>query len=145
MTNIEKIIEACIKANLEIIELKFGCIVKPKDYKQWKWVEKKDTAYILYSYKELGEFKLGWSDSRISTEKVADFEILGRPIRLADVLSVVQVKVKNNETVMVPSVAGDKGSPIRNMLEWLYNNWNLLDDDLNHQSLETQEFIASLL
>lgn len=65
-----------------------------------------------------------------------------RPIRLADVLLTVKESPKS---IFIPKEAGDKGSPIRNLLEWLYENWNLRKDSLEDQSPETIEFLYKTL
>lgn len=119
MTNLDKIKEACIKANPEIMELKVGCEVMYGDDLKEPCKVTLGNPYIV----ENNEVFNPWN--RDDTSDL--FEILGRPIRLADVLLVIFQAQQQRETVKIVLF------------------WNLKDDNLEHQSEETLAFIASLL
>lgn len=159
---IETIRQACIKANPEIMELKFGCRILAGGLLS-------DTGFIIRPYTEFGNEKenkyLYWNDSineaRILREK--DFEILGREIRLADVLLALDKKfgMKYGEIRSVGISNGIfKWCKLRNGADEAFENlvwserwgkngkmyfWDLLHDNLELQSKETINFLAELL
>ena len=123
MTNLEKIRQAVIKANPEIVELKFGCEVEFNDSSR--------------------EVIIGISLENIEVERVQTrthyqigvsniTEIIGRPIRLADVL----LAIGKNDPM------GRNG--IQDYMDILIK-WKLKDDNLDNQSKECIEFIHGLL
>lgn len=134
MTNLEKIREACVKANPEIIELKFGCEVdyygertmavsNEADYEQGK--------YIFVSPEVKGNNMVFLDDKNI--------KIIGRPIRLADVLLVLKECINISFSAEYSEFfEGDI-----NTRTGIF--WNLRDDNLEYQSKETITFIAGLL
>lgn len=130
---IEAIRQACIKANPQIVELKFGC-----DF-EWKG-QGGDKGKFLGTTRE-GRFILFFSKQSESHDEELfkkHCEIIGRPIRLADVLYVNRSKkfpgAANNMTLLERPIATD-----------IVANWNLLKDDLTLQSEETIDFIHNLL
>lgn len=117
MENYEQLKAVIQTANPEIMELKFGCeleggvtfiSVNPKT----------NEYYILAGNKILkrNEYR----------------KILGRPIRLADVLLASTLEWSN--------IYED-----RYLLMNLLKLWNLKDDNLDHQSEETKQFLIDLL
>lgn len=139
---IETIKQACIKANPEIMELKMGCVVNSKTgdefYDSEEYKDRICLAVGLYPkdswYGKSGQENLRISDSVI----LRHFEILGRPIRLADVLLAIaniDARLKLNRGANIIRIFGSE-----TMLEW-----NLLKDSLTDQSLETIDFIYNLL
>lgn len=130
MANLQKIREACIKANPEIVELKFGCEVRLKVRgDQGVIIEalripSNGPRGFVYWNKDMGEVRVLFAD---------DFEILGRPIRLADVLLAIDTQGKSHH-----EVNGDECFLCSGL-------WNLRQDDLSLQSEETLNFIASTL
>lgn len=125
--NIKRIKRACIKANPKIMELNFGCEIVFEDI-----------TYIVcnvISRKEIEIFNVETHKVRVFDpdflKKKSD-DIIGRPIRLADVLLAL---------VAIPRDSSIKDSP-----EWYaVTHWVLEDDDLLLQSSETVAFIAELL
>lgn len=148
--NLEIVREACIKANPEIMELGFGCGVKYGEgiFKHYTLYcgTLSDDKVVLYMW-NIGE------PIRVSKDQLETFgEILGRPIRLADVLKTVGKKTNNAWAVE---------SRLGALLEWGSNGdgvmafyepagkdrpcWNLNKDDLSLQTDETLQFLATLL
>ncbi|HEX8196373.1 MAG TPA: hypothetical protein VF571_09310 [Pyrinomonadaceae bacterium] len=128
MENYEKLRGVIQQANPEIMELKFGCefirllrncrIISYTPYNPDGWRLK----YIDIGSGVL-EDKLVFPDNFRS-----ECQILGRPIRLADVLL----------------VATEDKSPMF-YYENLISKWNLKNDNLDHQSDETKRFLIELL
>lgn len=139
MTNYEIIRNACIKANPQILELGFGCEVKciDKQLIHDYFMVGNGLGYrgcVLWDIKEpntpIGHKRF---DNRfIFSEKENMFEILGRPIRLADVLLAVQ----NNYEFFEEKYRRD----VVNLLDC----WNLLKDNLADNP-QTWDFLAELL
>jgi len=146
--NLETIRAACIKANPEIVELKFGCRFKfPRGSygtllcdKEWK------RAKFLVALPQLPPHydELRWDD-------MEDVEIIGRPIRLADVLLAMEtakgshhVAVRNDGGILVRE---GNGITSNWSLQWRnpFPVWNLRADNLEEQSDECVAFLAGLL
>lgn len=141
--------EKCIEANPDIKKLEFGCHI---DNVLWYKTEK-DKEEGTVDWKETGmdskqgvivkdlrsEFLPMWVDYgeqlefQIQHDDIVSFEIIGRDIRLADVLLVADNAGKG------------KLDAVRNNILSVYDKWNLLKDNLNDQSDETIEFIYNLL
>jgi hypothetical protein len=129
----EKLKQVIQQANPEIMELKFGCEVKlivrgDSGFIIEKLPSEAKQAYIYWNW--------GSSEARVLFED--DFKILGRSIRLADVL------------LAIPDRAGEQISCNQNAVfmkgkECLWVKWNLKDDDLDHQSEDTKKFLIDLL
>lgn len=135
--NLTTIREACIKANPEIMELKFGCEVMYGDDVQEPRRVTIGNPYAVENNKVFNPW------NRDDTSDL--FEILGRPIRLADVLLAIK-----NMLIVVDAEGhfyrcemklSDKVPKIGKYL----GEWNLRDDNLEHQTPETIAFIANLL
>lgn len=147
-TNLQIIRDACIKANPKIVELEFGCEIAVSN----------DRGYIHYSmWDKDGPTLLGFvSSSHPKTLRPIQWErgdplnytILGRPIRLADVLlAISRLKIAKYE--------GGKSDPGNICIStdgvFLNENamhlgvYNFLNDDLTAQSPETLQFLADLL
>ena len=127
--------EACIKANPEIVELKFGCEVK-----------KDGEVYTVTIVKDTGTFKntledyllcVSKSGQAAALEKWVRIEIIGRPIRLPDILLVIPEKFGWAVMGKKYCFFSENGTPIC--------DWNLKDDNLEHQSPETIKFINDIL
>lgn len=135
---IETIRQACIKANPEIVELKFGCEVETLNWGKVTITQNGDD-YVEYI---LPDGTRGDEDTQIYFEKEIQ-NILGRPIRLADVLLAMEGKISND------SLSLHSGG-YRDFL-WYQdekiqiNFWNLLKDSLSDQSEETINFLYQLL
>lgn len=147
-TNIQKLKEVIWKANPSILELKFGCEVEcridalgePNEagLEYDPAIEK--TVYVTHDdYLEAGHH---FGD--ILVEDVIDgylgedydgihCKILGRPIRLADVLLAINAMPSHPECLSLNSDA-----------KIMLDIWNLRDDNLDHQSSETKQFLIDL-
>lgn len=142
MTNLEIIRKACIAANPSILDLKFGCEVKNKKFGYTFFVSfcDKENEVVVYCPKE---FDNQFHHDSIEHFEAGKMEILGRPIRLADVLLAIAHKDKRRFCC----------DELGNILEYSREgkifagevSWNLLADDLTAQSPETLAFFADLL
>lgn len=113
------------KANPEIMELKFGCGIERRygPYPRGKIIgEDNGTFYVLYD---------GINQEIETLYNIQESEILGRPIRLADVIYWQMFKTGAN------AHSGNRDKIIA--------KWNFLDDNLDHQSEETKQFLINLL
>ncbi len=134
---------ACIAANPSILDLKFGCEFSFKNgvkncvalsSDEWKRLH----FWVLFPGLEPKYDSL----PRKEIEKY--IEILGRPIRLADVL--VAIDKKGTDANLWVNVSGGFAwTSIGTDCREFETTWNLLSDDLRDQSPETLEFISNLL
>jgi hypothetical protein len=86
---------AIVEAVPEIMELKFGCRVRLKSSTD------DNVHIIIYSWEtESGDRRYGIDGYVIADFKEKDFEILGRPITLSDVLRAMDNRRKENYTGM---------------------------------------------
>ncbi len=131
---IEEIRKACIEANPEIVELEFGCLfqIKGAKYPQpiigIKWKENEDTGIDEIDYfRDIYGGKVGYTNS---------IEIIGRPIRLADILLAIEVKLENR-----------KDNEILKMEEFQHvtSNWILSQENLEKQKEYLISFIHNVL
>lgn len=117
--------QKCIEANPEIVELKFGCEIKSKRWSKnaifLRMVRGGRYAYIRPDHMELKE---AWSE---------DIEIIGRPIRLADIILAWRKSVE-------PSMWWNP-----DVLVCIISEWDSSKDDLTLQSPETIAFLTNLL
>lgn len=117
------------------MELKFGCIVKRA------LSDGGGNLATVLGIEETGQIVCTtWSPfhpnkTSVHHDLVSHLEILGRPIRLADVLYAISI---HDSEAMAEKAAGDLTFQSR-------NSWNLLKDDLSLQSPDTLEFLANLL
>lgn len=135
MSNLQKIKDACIKANPEIMELKFGCDIHNHHT---------GNKLIYISQTRAGSHKvlMPFGDTFTFPKKVTengDWIILGRPIRLADVL----LALKEGPSISFSADYSEFFEGDINIRSGIF--WNLKDDNLEHQSEETINFIADLL
>lgn len=155
---INKIRNECIKANPEIVGLKFGCkiiyvnlsnVKTDKedcdiDYDELNWNKEDECEHIIINDDVISNDKipvihrLGIFDAKVVTE------IIGRDIRLADVLYMLSTLHSHMDVVVGTSGRfyydeGVLGLNIRDC------GWNLLDDNLEHQSPECIDFIYNLI
>lgn len=142
---IKEIRQICIKANQDILKLEFGCLLhrknKDKDYGYYQvleqgsgfhpdflWVSSRVYGRMLIRGDEIG------SEQELSEKDIRDkFEIIGKPIRLADILYAVK-KIGYNSTEEWFKVLGR-----------FIDLYNLLADNIELQSEETVSFIHEVL
>lgn len=132
-TNLQIIRAACIAANPEIVELRqVGCLVEYDNF-TWRYLYTNGFTVIIQSF----HFN---TQEEVSIGKV---NVLGRPIRLADVLLAIgkdEVDLPVNFGATIP-----KWKIIHSDITGSSEGWNLRTDDLTLQSPETLEFLANLL
>lgn len=162
INNLTLIREACIAAVPEIMKLKAGCLVKIKTGGMIKYKGESSNCLYAYVMAEKANKHTIIVDDGTEYGKEHIKEILGRPIRLSDVLVAIEVKRKEKKgwEWMIDGRGTfwtTNGSDIQNIaIFWkehgLKNHeegykifWNLLDDDLSHQSEETLQFLSGLL
>ena len=142
---IKQIRKKCIEANPEIVELKFGCEIEiPKlnnfTFKGiiFKLKLSKTPHYVGVAYGSMYRESENFSHEReIHFDDLVEKKIIGRPIRLADVLFTVAQKAP---PLFSQQVIMEAEEPRK-----ILGMWNLKDDNLEHQSKETIEFIHSFL
>lgn len=129
MNNTEKIRKKCIEANEDIVALKFGCIVQLKNWSNAK--------------RRIVREGDDWYMSSGDNYKEEEFEIIGRPITLPDVLLALAL-TKNPIHNVGYTVSGQFFMQFTNFQD---DNliWNLRDDNLKNQSEELKQFVADLL
>lgn len=141
--NIETIRKACIAANPEIVELKLGCevIATHSEIGVWRGLlgHPKRTGNAWQCGEKQPQEMMG----TIFIHRVNIREIIGRPIRCADVLNVI---LEESRYKLPHELDGLTRHQWRNerWIEVLYE-WNLPKDNLTDQSDETLAFLASLL
>ena len=172
MNNYNKLKEVIQKANPEIMELKFECevnvplIAKRTGSKEYKGTIAgyNGTSYLI----QFGGHKMIEQGIEDTTEenfhsifseklvrdktkldkcnawKLKKLEIIGRPIRLADVLLVLN-KDKNNMFNVLIMPDGNFGCFGLGKFRDRQFGWNLKDDNLDNQSDEVKEFLIKLL
>jgi hypothetical protein len=142
--NLELIRQKCIEANPEIVELKFGCVVKNERH---GWIQRvaSDESHPVYENDE-SEKVVYWAislDSATMRLGNEDWKIIGRPIRLADVLLAIEKsKLYRSAELLF------EGDGIVSLRVGQYESscaYDLRKDDLNSQSEETIDFFANLL
>ncbi len=137
MNKYEQLKKVIQEANPEIMELKFGCEftyqgLTPKYSGSYfvSWVDKKGDIYCSKPGIEESEY----FGSKSFEVEGNNMQILGRPIRLADVLLAV------DKSYRAKRMAGID----QNRLKVLWQ-WDLRDDNLDHQGEETKQFLIDLL
>ncbi len=140
---IEEIRKKCIEANPEIVELKLGCKTS-KGMITSIFESNGRYGYAMTPYTTHWD---GANGEAIAKRYSADnFEIIGRPIRLADVLLAIEIrkptmKITDSDNIdygkMVDITEEEK---IKAMFDW-----DLKSDDLEKQSEETISFLHNLL
>jgi len=119
MTHLEELKAVIVNANPSIMNLEFGCEVKGSgSIPVLQYVGKSNGQYAL-AYQNDGK------DEMLIVERLGT-EILGRPIRLADVLLAMD-------------------DLMHELCLDVVTKWNLEKDDLTHQSPETINFLHKIL
>jgi len=140
---------AVIRAVPEIVELKFGCELSRKGQEDSRRLYKviEDVGFGANDKKcwinsvPFGSMPIELEKDRI--ENGGEFKIVGRPIRLADVLNALMrtehlVCIASNERFEVFNKE-------KNEWEQVFKTWCFQNDDLSLQPEETVAFIHGLL
>lgn len=138
MEPLQIIKEACIKANPDIkkqgvLDVYIGSFRNPRDAEKW--------CREFHDIKSIEITPVREESEHGYTSVWCKIEILGRPIRLADVLLAIHSK-KESWSVWQGALTPDTSIAIDDLVNI---HWELTDDNLDHQSPETIEFLASLL
>lgn len=141
--NIDKLKQVVQAANPEIMELKFGCKIKVSIGTLISKYGRQDNILECTIYAQShGDFMAtsSYDPARIvKQEKIV--QILGRPIRLADVLHALTNCAK------YPALIDYSVGLV--FFHFKYEGdgatWNVLDDNLDNQSDETKQFLIDLL
>lgn len=147
MDNLTIVREACIKVVPGIMELKPGCEILNKHLRRILITDylNKDKNCLNGHYKGENNGTWIWENQLKDTDT---FEILGRPIRLADVLLTILRDNPANRTNVILESSGQFITKLHNG-SFSENEagpyWDLTDDDLNHASPECLQFLAGLL
>lgn len=123
----------CIEANPSILDLVFGCEINVSNDLGEYVGEFLNAHYI--------QFKKYPVPQILNKNECPNFEIIGRPIRLADVLSAI----KQGTSYAVDARGEFVKFENDDDYEDLGVKWNLRNDDLTKQSPETINFIYNLL
>lgn len=135
MNNLEIVREACVKASPAILALEFGCRIKCRVGKSKTVFE--NEFYVgepIFALQE-GERPYFRNHLAMRIPKESIVEIIGRPIRLADVL----VAISDPRLI----ITSHRGEFRWEGVESAY--WDLKNDDLEKQSPECIDFLTSLL
>lgn len=137
---LEYIRSKCIESNPSIVDLVFGCIVEYKPLRALRIPDR----YGVYVGEGRGKDSVNiWFDGADSGSqkpytvflKRNHIEIIGRPIRLADVLLAIKISKHQSEFDFWAV----------ELLEHKIKGWNLLKDDITLQSDEMKQFVFELL
>ena len=155
MNHLETITKAVHKAVPEILELKFGCELLREEHpgRHYKVIEDlgwgANTNKIWINSVPFGSMDLPREiEKDIITDRNGEkWRILGRPIRLADILETIEKTLEdcvvNTQGHLLELKSQTETGLITHEGTGIY--WNLLNDDLTQQSPETLEFLAKLL
>lgn len=149
--------EKCIEANPEIVELTFGCRVEIQDegenYEHGNPIHRDIVTRAWRNSKDSdGFFRLDCLNNTYNIRD-GDMEIIGRPIRLADVLLAMKKKrvslaIRECGCFMqYKYIEDDEGSDWYqdSFLDGQKVSWNLKDNNLENQNEPTKNFIWGLL
>ncbi len=137
-TILKEIREKVIAANPEIVELKFGCEIQApfEDVRVLVslYTRPNGSHHLRTQAKDYSAF---YDHKGLTTEDIEKYTIIGRPIRLADILLVLPF----------PTYLKTMGEYVRLNTEdsETAELWDLKQDDLNAQSDYTLQFIHKLL
>ncbi len=140
MNNYGKLKKIIQEANPEIMELKFGCEILCEQV----WADEIGNYHDEYGtvvFNELDKYPeeglSAWVDSIQTLMPLGEpTKILGRPIRLADVLLAISNHIKKNKNIYFSAYFAYIDGKIL---------WDLRQDNLDHQTEETKEFLINLL
>ena len=146
MTNLQKLRQAIIKEIPEIVELKFGCKVEVK----WQG-EKKKRGFVFRNFL-IGELDIICNFNEIysvnpKNKKTPQIvKIIGRDIKLADVLRVVWIVQPTMEITDKDRV--DFGAMVNVTEERVFDvvqDWSLSKNNLDLQSKGTIDFLTEII
>lgn len=129
LQQLKSVIQATVPS---IMELKFGCEMR-----------KHESKYVVLDSKNnwIHLFNVTFGSTVFGPIRKDEYEILGRPIRLADVL--LAIGLKDKIVIGGDGIIGTIAAfgPIIIVKA----KWNLKDDSLDNQSPECKDFLINLL
>lgn len=134
----EKLREVIIGANDDIVELKFGCVIR------WNDGSLPDSPITGVEPMSDGDWEVSWGCFNPDLSEPR-YKILGRTIRLADILLAAGNKITGdyiNDGGFLTFMKDDSDEPEE---EW---EWSLRNDSLDwhyHNKPETVKFLINLL
>lgn len=140
---LEAVRQKCLEVNPEIVELEFGCHVKTAPM----GIGAPENEYCIFTIvgQDInGKYRLLERRNHIS--KSSFQEIIGRPIRLTDVLLAINGGKKYyavTDDGKIAFLAPAKDSNARYIV--IESKWNLHKDSLDEQSEATIDFLYELL
>ncbi len=143
--NLQPLKEIIWKAVPEILELKFGCELKYPGYERATLCGQQINFWKVYCKRKNEVCFNTVTPGQLQFSEV--IQILGRPIRLADVLMVVE-KSKPTQLWYVKAdgtFCSARYDELNNKGLKRHAEWNLLDDNLDNQSDECKQFLIDLL
>ncbi len=154
-THIQTIRERVVASQPSILDLVFGCeFLSPKGLKTKVTVLKHSDCdyYRVENTLDIAFYSDAVSEDgrKIRRNSASEelWEILGRPIRLADVFTTIEklkVVVYPNGRSHPHNISITTNGMVLNENNMHLFEWNLKEDDLSKQNPETLEFLATLL
>ena len=94
---------------------------------------------------KINEYRIAWDDCSVSTEKETNIKIIGKPIRLADVLRAIMKITDMSSMFWLHPGTNEIGFDFPKEVcdERIY--WNLLKNNLDDQSEKTWDAIDKLI
>lgn len=150
MTNEEIVRLACIKAQPEIVELKFGCYVKRRSNGDLRNRSAGKIGFVIKKYPNPSAVGVVFEGNEtMSAVLNNEIEIIGRPIRLADILLAIGQSKKNADMEYGIRANGVFLTDFCEKAVFNENDeiiaWDLKNDDLSKQSPECLQFLAGIL
>lgn len=164
LQKIEKIRQFCIAANESIKSLKKGCLISIKDWGTGEYSDHWRNGKAPIHHESSGYYVIkhgvGWDGRYVESKCIyeysdgnkqenKDVEIIGREIRLTDIMKVIHDKKSSNKTNVILEIDGqfivsgyDKEI---SHLRGTYIKWDLHKDSLSDQPEPTFDFIISLI
>jgi hypothetical protein len=137
----QEVKEKIIEAVPEIMELKFGCYISGNGLLNARVVG--GSGGYSPEYDCIAVLRSGSRNIELINLNENYYEILGRPIQLADVLRAINAKDGNGEFYCIDA-QGDFGEPTPEGVAMFGVKWDL-SKDFDGQSDETKTFIYNIL
>lgn len=138
MKSLQQLKSVIQAANPSILELKFGCELQHADRLLYVLYPLGSDIYCTYREQKTGRPAL-WMLTKFQREYDRTFQILGRPIRIADVLLAIDKRLNYAVNQLGSFI------DLENKEMDVEATWDLVNDSLDAQSPETIQFLINLL